>query len=318
MFLLHLQQEHFGFERKTVLGLFYNYENAGKGVAKNGPKKKSFFRFWEIFASKFWKIIHVNLLFLVFSGLIFVFGAMYAVNQTGNAYLWLIAAPVVIGFGPACAASMQVMRKFVIEKPIFTWDTFLKAYKANFRQSLGVGIVDVALICVVAFSADFYYNRIVSSENTTLNYVLIAVTVAIAVYALIANFYIYLEIVSLTLPMRAIIKNALILSVVGLKNNLITLVVTLIFAAAVYLFFPWSTIVLPFAPFGWIGFLIAFNSYPLIQKHIINPFYEARGERNPELPEEVAPEETIFVDRGGAEAEIKTKVRSKGIGKIIK
>ena len=69
-------------------------------------------------------------------------------------------------------------------------------------------------------------------------------------------------------------------------------------------------------PFGWLAFLWVFNSYPVIQKTIINPYYESRGERNPELPEEDS-EEAIFTDRGGTEQEIK-KVRSKSFGKVIK
>ena len=299
------------------MGLFYNYESAGKGVAKNGPQKKPFFKFWELFANKFWKITHVNILFITFSGLFFVLAAMYLVSVTGNSYMWLIALPVFVGFGPASAASMQVMRKFTLEKPIFTWDTFIKAYKSNFRQALGIGIFDTALIAGVAYAANFYYQQILTSSNSVGSYVLVGVTMALSIYTYMSHFYIYLEMVSLTLSMKAAIKNALILSLVGLKRNLITLFVSIILFLAVYLFFPYSSLVIPFAPFGWIAFLTAFNSYPLIQKHIINPYYEARGERNPELPE-VAEEDAIFVDRGGSEEAIKPKVQTRGIGKIIK
>ena len=35
------------------MGLFYNNNEAGSGVAKRGRQKKPFFRFWEMFANKF-------------------------------------------------------------------------------------------------------------------------------------------------------------------------------------------------------------------------------------------------------------------------
>ena len=46
------------------MGLFGGYEKAGAGIAKDAPKKKPFFRFWEIAFRKFWKLFEVNLLFM--------------------------------------------------------------------------------------------------------------------------------------------------------------------------------------------------------------------------------------------------------------
>ena len=44
-----------------ALDLFH-YGRAGKGVDKNGPRKKPFFLFWEIFGNKFWKFFQINLI----------------------------------------------------------------------------------------------------------------------------------------------------------------------------------------------------------------------------------------------------------------
>ena len=54
------------------MGLFgSNYERAGSGIAKNAPKKKGFFRFFEIFGRKFWKLFELNLLYFLSFSLIF-------------------------------------------------------------------------------------------------------------------------------------------------------------------------------------------------------------------------------------------------------
>ena len=63
------------------------------------------------------------------------------------------------------------------------------------------------------------------------------------------------------------------------------------------------------------SFVIVFNSYPVITKAIINPYYESRGERNPELPSEDENEEAVFEDMGGKEEPV--KVKTKAHGKII-
>ena len=72
----------------------------------------------------------------------------------------------------------------------------------------------------------------------------------------------------------------------------------------------------PLLPLAWLSFLAVFACYPAIQKFIINPFYEAKGERNPELPD-VDNNESIFEDKGGSEAPIKLKSKDKK-GKVLK
>ena len=298
------------------MGLFYNYENSGSGVAKNGPKKKPFFRFWEQFASKFWKLITVNFLYFMISGLVLVIAAFLLVGFTGNAYLYLVAVPVLFLFGPATAAVTQVMRKFVLEKPIFLWDEFKTAYKNNFRQALPVGIFDMAFCSMFIYGIIFYSEAILNTSSME-NYALMIISAVIAVYFLMAHFYIYLEIVSLTLPLGKIVKNALLLTIMGIKVNIINFIVWLLFITAIILFFPYSVFVLPVIPFAWLMFLSAFNCYPVIQKYIINPYYESKGMKNPELPDDDDDEDRIFTDRGGSEPEI-VKQKAKGIGQIIR
>ena len=281
------------------MALFYNYNNSGKGIAKNAPKKKPFFKFWEQFASKFWKLFTVNIMYFTFSGLILVLAAFMLMGETGNGYFLLLSIPAVVLFGPATAATMQLMRKFTLEKPIFLFDEFKKAFKNNFRQALAVGIFDILFFTVFIYGVNYYIQSL-ELDPSAGNFAFVLITVAIAVYVFMAHFYIYLEIVSLTLPLGKIIKNSLLLTVMGIKVNIINFIVSGIFIALIIIFFPYSTLVLPFLPFSWMMFLYAFNCYPVIQKYIVNPYYESRGMRNPELPEETEEEERIFTDRGGS------------------
>ena len=69
---------------------------------------------------------------------------------------------------------------------------------------------------------------------------------------------------------------------------------------------PLSVIIIPIWPISFLGFLIMFNSYPLIQKYVIDPYYEERGESNPEYAylEPLDEEDAIFTDMGGKEAPV--------------
>ena len=57
--------------------------------------------------------------------------------------------------------------------------------------------------------------------------------------------------------------------------------------------------------------MVTVNSYPSIQKYIINPYYEKRGEVNPEieLTRPASADEAVFSDMGGMEKPVDLKVQ---------
>ena len=248
--------------------------------------------FWELFARKFWKFFYINAIYVLF------------------------CLPVVT-FGPATVAMSQVMRKFTLEQPIFIFDEFWRTFKRNFKQGLIVGILDIIFILVFVNSF-FTYITIAEESQGFFNLAVISVMVATGAFILMMHFYIYPQIACLSLSLKQIIRNSMLLTVYGIGRNLITLLFTILTVIVMYLF-PISLVFLPVLPFAWLNFLMVFNAYPVITKHIITPFYEAKGEKNPEIPdfnEDEANEKALFEDFGGREAVIKSKPKPKG--KIIK
>lgn len=320
------------------MGLFgSNYERAGSGIAKNAPKKKGFFRFFEIFGRKFWKLFELN--FLYFLSFLPVIGAaaLYLVlsSQLGTilAAACLVLFAVIIG--PATAAHTKILKNFVMEKPTFLAHDFFRTFRSEFKHSCIVGILDCLLVCCI--SAAFYvYPRLIEQTGNKFFYVFFAITLSIGVIGLLMNFYIFPMLVSTNLSLKNVLKNSLALSVVALKTNIVTLLIVSAVVAvyAVVLMFVnirYSMILLfllPFLPASWLGLVIVFQSYPIIQKYIINPYYEQRGEVNPELAQASASEEeTVFEDMGGKEKPIEPPKKAggkssgsrshKGKGKII-
>ncbi len=269
----------------------FDYQSSGKGVSKSAPQKKPFFKYWEIFGRKFWKIIELNLLYILF------------------------CIPVVT-FGPATAALTHVMRKFILEQPCFVFDEFFTAFKKNFKQSVAIGIIDVVGVAALVVAL-FEFMATDKLPEGMIVYICVFICLATLLY--IMHFYIYLEIVALKLSLKAMLKNALLLVFLGVKRNFIALVINLVIITLAVLFLPYSIFVIIVFPLAFMSFTTTFICYPVIQKYIINPYYEEHGERNPELgpiSEEDIAENAVFVDRGGSEKEI--KAAPKAHGKVIK
>ena len=262
----------------------YDYRKTGSGVSKNEPRKKPFFLFWEIFGNKFWKFFEINIIYVLF------------------------CLPIVT-FGPATAAMTQLMRKFVIEEPIFVFHDFIAAFKKNFRQALPVGIIDLVLIFLLAYNINFYSMGIDADDLMTK--LLPALSVAMGFFVIMMHFYIYPQIVALNLTLTQILKNSFILMIVGFKRSFAAFFTWFVLLAVFYLLLPYSLLTLPFIPFAWMNFVATFCAYPVIQKHIIDPYYEARGERNPEYARLDNSEEAVFEDMGGSEAPAQALSESK-------
>ena len=254
----------------------YNYRKTGSGVQKGAPKKKSFFLFWEIFGAKFWKFFQVNLIYVLF------------------------CLPVVT-FGPATAAMTQVMRKFVIGEPIFVFHEFWEAFKKNFRQAFAVVIIDLFLIFILAYNLNFYSAALENTSETSTK-IILALSVAMGFFVIMMHFYIYPQIVALNLKVMQIFKNSFILMIVGFKRSFAAFFTWFAIIVLVILGFPYSMLLLPVVPFAWLNFVATFCAYPVIQKYIIDPYYEARGEKNPEYSRYDTAEEAVFEDMGGSEA----------------
>lgn len=269
-----------------------DYSKAGPGVAKNAPKKKPFFEFWELYFRKFWKLLQLNLLTALF------------------------CIPVVT-IGPALAGMTKVLRNYRLEKNSFIFHDFWKGFSKNLKQSIPVGLLDI-LFAVSAYAALQVYPAMYKNSDNAVYIVLCVISVSFALTLLMMNFYIFPMIVATDLSLANIIKNSFFLTCVGLKKNIITLIIVVLiglFLGVMILLHPLSAIIIPIWPITFLGFLIMFNSYPLIQKYVIDPYYEERGESNPEYAylEPLDEEDAIFTDMGGKEAPIaSSKEKSHG------
>ncbi|MDE6731880.1 MAG: YesL family protein [Oscillospiraceae bacterium] len=273
------------------MGLFYNNNVAGSGVAKR-RRKKPFFRFWELFWGKFWNMFTMNL-------------------------IYVLACIPIVTIGPATAALTAMMRNVYLERPQFIWHDFWREFKKNFKKSFVIGIIDVAAIALLLLT----YNLFANTEDQNTRIICVLAFAAQAVF-LLMNFYIYPQIAALEMKMSDILRNSLILVFVNLPAELIVIAALVGFVSLLVFFFFPAVFFLPFMPGAWMIFLSVFCCYPAIQKLIINPYYEQSGEPNPEIPawelEEEENGEAVFADQGGSEEPIDLREEKKKGRKIIK
>ncbi len=283
------------------MGLFFNYQRAGSGISKNAVKKSRSRLFFEIYTRKFWKLLELNLLFM------------------------LCCIPI-ITIGPATSAMMKVLKNYSIEKNSFLVSDFFESFKKDFLMSLPIGIINV--ICFLGCAISLYaYPQLAEAKGSNLYYVLLAITFAIGITFTIMSFYAYLMIPNINLRFLDVVKNSFIFFTMNFKTNLFVFFMLVLLVG--------GTLALSFLNLGFIfltvcglfstcGFIVAFCCYPVIQKYIIEPYYKAQGKDNPEYDYLKAPEEeTLFTDKGGVEApsEVpasKSGKRGSGAAKKIK
>lgn len=301
------------------MGLFFSYKKTGKGIEKNSPEKSRIVIFFEILLRKFWKILETNLLYSVFFiPLVIAYYAFYNVSSFNikMAVILLCVIIFIIFFGPATSGVFKVMRNFAIEKHSFILTDFKKAFTDNYKKSLIMGIINLVVYFSV-FAAIKVYPQLSETTGSQLVYIPLILSISLGIAVTMISFYSYLMIVATDLSLKNLLKNSVVLCCYAIKKNIISLVCTLLISAifvVLTIINLYTVFAFPFVPAALIIFIICFNSYPVVQKYVINPYYEQRGEVNPELLDEE--EETIFEDKGGSEEPV-IQNKKNGKGKTI-
>lgn len=275
------------------MGLFSNYERVGKGISKDPDNKIALFRFLDIYVSHFSKLVILNFIFIVaFVPFISMMLAEYFKLGTIITYVIFVLMGAITG--PAICGFMKVLRNISCRRPVFIWSDFWRAFRSNFKQGAIMGVVDMFVIVAMSFAIPMYSNMATQNSFFNIPFVICLVTCFMFVAM---HFYIYLMIVSTTLSLWQILKNSLYLTAIEIKITVINLIITVITVISFLLLFPYSSFLIILLP-SFLGLLYAFNCFPVIRKHIIKPYYDARGEEMPDLSYTQPSEDTeaLFVD----------------------
>ena len=316
----------------------YNTKD-GKGVKKRkitDKERYSLIGFFKTYKEKFWQILTVNFMYLMFIfPVLFAFMAYMGVTDTestaltnvmyaplygahlyspnpGTAALmgiygaqtsiytpntvtltfYLLSLIVLLTFGMANTGITYILRGYTRGDAIFIWGDFFRAIKRNFISSIIMGFCDILLMFALTFSSFYYYYNVVDILGT----IMFFMTFAMAVVYFMMRFYIYLLLVTFKLSPVKLIKNALILVMLGVKRNVTAVFGIFILVALNIVIFMFAPNIGALLPFFFViangAFMTCFAAYPVIKKYMIDPYYQ----ENPDEKELEIFEEPIFLD----------------------
>jgi len=309
-------------KKKNPLLRFFDFKRGDRPDAPEEDARPTVKRYFKLLGRRFWKLISLNLMMLpmilpiliaaylylgidktpiqnqpIFSQLyganlidatpsstflLDLFGAQLNIpvyTGTGTYIaMGVLIAILVITFGWQNVGATYVLRSMVRGEPVFLFSDYFYAVKRNLKQGLLMGILDCAAIFLLGF--DFmYFSGMPSAFWTDVCYFAV---IAIAILYFFMRFYIYLLMITFELPLRKILKNALIFTVLGIKRNLMGLLGIILFVLLQALLF----VVFAMTPLGVAiplivmlmyfiavnAFTAAYAAYPIIDRYMIEPY----------------------------------------------
>ena len=315
-------------KKQNPLSRFFDFNRDNRPDAIEEDTTPTLKRYFKLLGRRFWKLISLNIMMLpmilplliaaylylgidrtpiqnqpIFSQLyganlieaspsstflLDLFGAQKQIpiyTGTGTYIaIGVMIAILVITFGWQNAGATYILRSMVRGEPVFLISDYFYAVKRNLKQGLLMGILDCAAIFLLVF--DFmYFSGMLSSFWTDVCYFAI---IAIGILYFFMRFYIYLMMITFELPIRKILKNALIFTVLGIKRNLMGLLgIVLITAIQILLFavfamtplsiaIPLLLMLLYFIAVN--AFTAAYAAYPIIDRYMIEPYRDLNEE----------------------------------------
>ncbi len=234
-------------------GGFFNYEKPGPGIKKDGPQKKGFFVFFEIWFRNFWKLITVNFMYSIFKVLI-------------------------IPAGFAEAGMTNVARNLARDKHSFGVSDFYETIKKNWKQALPAGIINTVITLLLGFAIYFYI-----FGKDLLSILGFGFSVALFITFTFMKYHVWLMIITFKdLTLKNIYKNSFLFVFLNFKVNFligitelaITIGLILLFAVPYYIVWTISLFLAVFIVPGFINLMRQTLIFPKVKKYMIDPYYE--------------------------------------------
>lgn len=264
-----------------------------RGLARPPREKKGIFKFFEVYGRRFWKLIGLNVMYFMFFVPVLV--AWWLVGELDSYAPLALCLITAVCFGPATAAMTKICRNYSQERNAFFFADFKETFTKCFGQACIMGIIDIVFIVGFSVAIPAYMQW---AQQNEVMYIPFIISLSFLIVFFSMHFYIYLMIASTNLSLRQILKNAFILVPAGIKATLCTFLAWLMAIMAIVFLNVYSVILIPLWPMSFICFVDAYCCYPLIRKYVIQPYYDARGEKNPEFSYlDKSESEKVFEDK---------------------
>ncbi|OQB15976.1 MAG: hypothetical protein BWY15_00103 [Firmicutes bacterium ADurb.Bin193] len=261
---------------------FFDYTKPGKGVKKE-EYKPDFSTFVRIFTSRFWKILRLNMLFVVCSlPLIAVLIMFYPLDNEGNTdavaqFMYYTACLLylsVVGFSPVMAGFTYVLRNFARDRHSWGASDFFEHILKNIKQSLVLLVMDSIIFFTLWYLFSVYtrISGLEGADNILIATGIIGRTIILIISAVyfIMHFYIYQIIITFDMKLNQILKNSFIFTVIKLPRNIGVVLLMLVASSLAFGFISQIGLILSFFILpAAICFTVSFITAPVIEKYMM-------------------------------------------------
>lgn len=181
-------------------------------------------------------------------------------------------------YGPVRCGVTYVLRNYSRQSHSWLSDIWDKA-KENWKQGMLFGVLDCLIAALVVFNMTYRP----SAELATIAHISKYITLLVGIFYVFMRKYIYLMIVTVNLNLRSIVKNAWLLSFIGIFRNffsglanLLIWIVAYLLIMAVHPFF--EIVFLGLLIYSFTNFLSINACYPLIDKYLVQPIEAMQAE----------------------------------------
>ncbi len=256
-------------------GLF-NFDKPGPGVYKDGPEKRGFFLFFDIFVRKFWRLVSLSLSYTLFAIPAFIAFfwvgtflqmAFSPIKDTAFVFYMSIYLSLFLtsfmGAGPGSAGHAYVLRNFAREEHAWVWDDFVSNTKENFWKGLFLFLLDIVLLIVLVGAAYLYFaNSAAMPIPPFVSMVLGFFALSILFMYLMMHFFLYPLMVTMDMSLGGILKTALQLTLRHLPSCILVFLASLVvFAVFFMLFYLNLGFIMLFAALGFSATTFAYIYY---------------------------------------------------------
>lgn len=289
-----------------------NYNSPGPGVRKDEPEKKGAARFFDILGKRFWKMINLNFLYVLFSiipfalmwgvctlSIIFTLGlamspeesASWLNDKGGTMFIFLFSLIVYSnGTGGASACGLvNVLRKYVSDNHAWVWQDFIDAFKRCFKKATVAYVIDLVTTGVLIINFGFY-----NVQTGPVAFVLRTVLFLVIFIWVMMHVYIYPVITTFDFKLKDVYKNSFIMVIGKLPQTILAFVLGAVVSGLIITLsvgIIYFAIIIPIFLFSFCEYARLSVSYPLIAKYMTDTEITPAEEKKP-----IGEGEAVFSD----------------------
>lgn len=220
--------------------LMYGKSNKKDLTPQDIDEKSKVQLFFEILGVKFWQLVKLNLIMLVFliptivwSYISFIaMSSSASIQETGMYRLVYFAGliPCLLIFAPSLAGASYVIRNFTQDRHAWPWSDFWQRLKENLKQAVLYMLIYSAFLFLGQLVLHMY--NIIGAGSMLIVFAK-ALFIITYIFVIISIIYVYPMIVTYDLKLKDIIRNSFLLSIGRLFHTvgitLLSLVPAIIF-----------------------------------------------------------------------------------------